>query len=264
MFTAYGAGVSEGSGSIQSVDRAIDVLEMLARAADGIGVGDVAAELGVHKSTASRLLSVLEDRELVVQDGGRGKYRLGFGMLRLASSVLGRLDLVDQARGVLQDVAGTVGETVNIAVLRSHWAVNVDQARGPAAVVAQNWTGQLTPLHATSSGKVLLAHESASRRNELLEAGDLTRYTAHTHTTSDEVLAELDRIVQTGYAVALEEYEDGLNAVAAPIRDHTRTVIASISVSGPAFRLDQARIDEIVPELDHAARRISERMGHLD
>lgn len=256
--------MTEGGGSIQSVDRAVDVLEMLARSADGIGVSEVAAELGVHKSTASRLLSALEGRELVEQDGGRGKYRLGFGVLRLASSVLGRLDLVGQARDLLQDIALTVGETVNIAVLRSHWAVNVDQARGPAAVVAQNWTGQLTPLHATSSGKVLLAHETAARRRQLLDAGGLTRYTAHTHTTAETVLAELDRIVQTGYAVALEEYEDGLNAVAAPIRDHTRAVVASVSVSGPAFRLDQARIDEIVPELDHAARRISERMGHLD
>ena len=258
-----GRGVDASSG-IQSVDRAVTVLEILARTTEGVGVGDVATELGVHKSTASRLLSALEDRELVEQDGERGKYHLGFGVLRLASAVLGRLDLVGQARDVVQDVAASVGETVNIAVLRSHWAVNVDQARGPAAVVAQNWTGQLTPLYATSSGKVLLAHEGASSRRRLLDAAGLHRFTQHTHTTVGAVLAELDRIVEIGYAVALEEYEDGLNAVAAPIRDHTRAVIASVSVSGPAFRLDQARIDEIVPELQHAARRISERLGHLD
>jgi DNA-binding IclR family transcriptional regulator len=274
VITEYRRGVTSGSNGtagrvgdpaagIQSVDRAVSVLELLARSGEGVGVGEVAAELGVHKSTASRLLSALEARDLVEQDGERGKYRLGFGVLRLASSVLGRLDLVGQARPVLQDLARAVGETVNLAVLRSHWAVNVDQARGTSAVVAQNWTGQLTPLHATSSGKVLLAHESPIGRRRLLEAAGLTRYTPHTHTTVDAVLAELDHIVDSGYAVALEEYEDGLTAVAAPIRDHSRTVVASISVSGPAFRLDQHRIDEIVPELQDAAGRVSERLGHL-
>ncbi|WP_375501332.1 IclR family transcriptional regulator [uncultured Jatrophihabitans sp.] len=256
--------MTSGLNGIQSVDRAVSVLEILARASEGVGVGEIAAELGVHKSTASRLLSVLEERDLVEQDGERGKYSLGFGVLRLASAVLGRLDLVGRARDVLQDVAATVGETVNIAVLRSHWAVNVDQVRGPAAVAAQNWTGQLTPLHATSSGKVLLAHESTTSRSRLIAAAGLARFTRHTHTTAAAVLAELDRIVEVGYAVALEEYEDGLNAVAAPIRDHTRAVIASISVSAPAFRLDLARIEEIVPELQDAARRVSERLGHLD
>lgn len=264
MITQYGAVVTSGLNGIQSVDRAVTVLEILGRGGEGVGVGEVAAELGVHKSTASRLLSALEDRELVEQDGERGKYRLGVGVLRLAGSVLGRLDLVEQARDVLRDVAAVLGETVNIAVLRLHWAVNVDQARGAAAVVAHNWTGQLTPLHATSSGKVLLAHESPANRRRLLEAGGLQVYTARTHTSIEAVLAELEHIVERDYAVVLGEYEDGLNAVAAPIRDHSRAVVASISVSGPAFRLNEPRIDEIVPEVQDAARRISERLGHFD
>ncbi|WP_375486221.1 IclR family transcriptional regulator [uncultured Jatrophihabitans sp.] len=252
------------SGGLQSVDRALSVLEIVAQSVQGATVGDVAAELGVHKSTASRLLSTLEGRELVEQVGERGRYHLGFGVLRLASAVLSRLDLVSEAREVLRDVAVTVGETVNLAVLRSHWAVNVDQARGLAAVVAQNWTGQLTPLHATSSGKVLLAHESPASRQLLLDSGGLARFTRYTHTSRPALLTELDRIVESGYGVALEEYAEGLNAVAAPIRNHTRAVVASLSVSGPAFRLDRRRIDAIVPDVREAARRVSERLGHVE
>jgi DNA-binding IclR family transcriptional regulator len=247
---------------VQSVDRAIQVLEILARRG-GAGVSEVAAEVGVHKSTAFRLLSALEDRGLVEQTSDRGKYHLGFGILRLASAVPGRLDLVRQGRPVLDELAARFGETVNLAVIRSHYAVNLDQAHGGAAVAAQNWTGQLTPLHATSSGKVLLAHIGPEIRKQLLDAAGLTRYTPRTITARKALQAQLDQAVQDGFATTFEEYEAGLNAVAAPVRDHTGAVVAAVSVSGPAYRLDQARIDEITTELTGGVDRISDRMGFL-
>ncbi len=257
-----GTQAADSGAGVQSVDRAVSVLEILAR--DGIvGVSEVAAEIGVHKSTAFRLLNALEGRGLVEQDGERGKYRLGFGVLRLASAVVGRLDLVRQGRAVLDDLAASVGETVNLAVLRSHYAVNVDEARGPAAIAAQNWTGQLTPLHATSSGKMLLAHENPARRRRLLDAAGLTRFTRRTVTSRRVLAAELDRALTDGYATTIEEYEDGLNAIAAAVRDHAGTVIASLSVSGPAYRLDEKRMARLAGEVVAAGERVSQRMGHL-
>ena len=249
------------SGGIRSVDRAVTVLEILARTG-AVGVGEVARELGVHKSTASRLLSALEDRELVTQDGDRGRYRLGFGVLRLASAGVGRLDLVTQSRAVLPDLAETLGEPVNVAVLRSHYAVNVDQALGSAAVATQNWTGQLTPLHATSSGKVLLAYQTMPGRRRLLDAARIERFTAHTIVERARLAAQLDEVARTGFAVTIEEYEEGLNALAAPIRDHTGDVIAALSVSGPAYRLDPDRLRELQPDLLAGADLVSARMGH--
>lgn len=254
--------VDDPSGGVQSVDRAITVLEILARRGSA-GVSEVATELGVHKSTAFRLLGALETRGLVEQATDRGKYQLGFGVLRLASAVPGRLDLVSQGRAVLAELAGSFGETVNLAVIRSHFAVNLDQARGSAAVAAQNWTGQLTPLHATSSGKVLLAHEPAAGRKRLLDEAGLARFTRNTITTRRALQAELDRAVQHGYATTFEEYEDGLNAVAAPVRDHTGAVVAAVSVSGPAYRLDESRINDIVGELIAGVDQISDRLGFL-
>src|SRR4051794_6619983 len=154
---------AESAAGVQSVDRAVGVLEILAR--DGaVGVSEVAAEIGVHKSTAFRLLSALETRGLVEQTRDRGKYQLGVGILRLAATVPGRLDLVGQGRPVCEELAQNFGETVNLAVLRSHHAVNLDQPRGPAAVAAHNWGGELTPLHATSSRKMLPAHPPADPR----------------------------------------------------------------------------------------------------
>lgn len=252
----------DGSGGVQSVDRAISVLEILARSG-GAGVSEVAADIGVHKSTAFRLLGALEARGLVEQNQDRGKYQLGFGILRLASAIPGRLDLVRQARPVLDELAAEFDETVNLAVLRSHYVVNVDQAHGSAAVAAQNWVGQLTPLHATSSGKVLLAHFADTQRAALLDAAGMARYTDHTITTRKVLAAQLQVALAEGYATTFEEYEDGLNAVAVPVRDHTGAVVAAVSVSGPAYRLDKARMQDLLETLQGGGSCIGDRMGHL-
>src|SRR5919106_3669119 len=111
----------EGAGGVQSVDRAITVLEILAREGNA-GVSEVAAEIGVHKSTAFRLLAALEERDLVEQNTERGKYQLGFGVLRLASAIPGHLDMVRQARPVVDDLAQRVDETINLAVVRENYS----------------------------------------------------------------------------------------------------------------------------------------------
>ena len=163
---------------MQSVDRALFVLEILARLGEA-GVTDLATEIDVHKSTVSRLLTSLEDHDLVEQLQDRGKYRLGVGILRLANAVSGELDIIQQGREICERLAVDVGETVNVAVRRSEYVVNVDQARGPSSVGSHNWVGELTPLHATSSGKVLLALMSAQARRELLGAGPCAVHRPH-------------------------------------------------------------------------------------
>jgi DNA-binding IclR family transcriptional regulator len=253
----------ESAGGVQSVDRAVSVLEILAQRGEA-GVSEVAADIGVHKSTAFRLLAALEERELVEQTQDRGKYRLGFGILRLASAVPGQLDVTHQARPICERLAMQLGETVNIAVRRSHFVVNIDQARGPSAVAAHNWVGELTPVHATSSGKVLLAYMTPDERRDVLAASGLARLTAHTITSGTELEVQLEAAARDGYASSIEELEDGLNAVAAPVRDHTGRVIAALSVSGPVYRFTEERLRDVAPDVIAAAAAISHRMGHLD
>src|SRR5688500_7169260 len=181
---------SESSGGVQSVDRAVSVLEILAREGSA-GVSEVATEIGVHKSTAFRLLAALEERDLVEQNTERGKYQLGFGVLRLASAIPARLEMVRQAQPVLDELAQHLDETINLAVVREHYSVHVQQALGSAAVASQNWVGQVTPLHATSSGKILLAYMSEERLDEVLDAAGLTSYTEHTLTSRAALLEQL-------------------------------------------------------------------------
>ena len=247
-------------GGVQSVDRAISVLEILARRGEA-GVSEVASEIDVHKSTAFRLLGALEGRGLVEQSADRGKYRLGFGLIPLAGAVSDRLDVTQQGRAICHRLAEEMGETINVAVLQEHWAVNVDQARGPSTVATHNWIGRLTPLHCTSSGKVLLAHLPVHHRADLLAASGMPQLAARTITSAAALDEELARVRADGYALAVEEYETGLNALAAPILDRAGEVIAAVSVSGPAYRLDEERLAARVEPLKAGAAEISRKMG---
>jgi DNA-binding IclR family transcriptional regulator len=253
---------SPTSGGVQSVDRAISVLEILARKGEA-RVTEVAAEISVHKSTAFRLLTALEERGLVEQDADRGRYRLGFGILRLAGAVSARMDVNRLGRPVCERLARDLGETVNIAVVQAHYAVNVDQVQGPAAISAHNWVGQLTPLHATSSGKVLLAHLAPGPRAELLATAGLPRLTRATVTSVTKLDKELAVVRDRGYALTVEEYEPGLNAIAAPIWAQHGGVIAAVSASGPAYRLTVERMGRVAPALVAGAAEISHFLGYL-
>lgn len=248
--------------SIQSVDRAISVLEILARHGD-IGVTELASQLGVHKSTAFRLLNVLEERGLVEQDHDRGRYRLGFGVVRLAGAVTARMDVNRYGRPVCDRLAREFGETINIAVQRGPYAVNVDQVQGPKAISAYNWVGQLTPLHATSSGKVLLAGLTRAARADLVAEAGLARFTPATITSATRLERELAQVRERGYATTVEEYEPGLNAMAAAIRGVGSEVVAAVSASGPAFRLTAERMAALSSSLVAGADEISHCLGYL-
>ncbi|MEN8652686.1 IclR family transcriptional regulator [Streptomyces sp. 21So2-11] len=252
---------SKGAASaVQSVDRAVSVLEILARLGEA-GVTEIADELDVHKSTAFRLLGVLENRGLVGQAKDRGKYYLGAGVLRLAGAAAGRLDISQESAPVVRELADDAGETVNIAVLDDDGAVNVMQARGAASVTAQNWLGRRTPLHATSSGKVLLAGLSTPMQ-EIVLARRLPRFTERTVTSAAELRAQLADIAAQGYAVVAEEMEVGLSAVAAPVRAHDGQVIGAVSISGPVYRMDEERLRELAKSAVDAAGELSYRMGY--
>jgi DNA-binding IclR family transcriptional regulator len=246
---------------VQSVDRAVTILEILARRKEA-GVTELAAELGVHKSTAFRLVAVLEARGLVNQVAERGRYRLGFGLVRLAGATTAGLDVVRESQPVCERLAAELEETVNVAVLEGDDCVNVSQVRGPSAIASHNWIGQRTPVHATSSGKVLLAHQSDDRRAEAL-ARPLKAWTERTVVDPEELERHLAEVRRRGYGFTVEEYERGLNAVAAPLRGMDGSVLAAVSVSGPAYRLTRERIDEIAGRVTDAAAEISARLGHF-
>lgn len=259
-------GSEPSSGNVQSVDRALTVLSLLA--ADGdLGVTEIAGMLNVHKSTAFRLIATLENHGLVEQVSPGGRYRLGVGILRLAGATQGRLDLVRESRPVTEPLADAAGETVNLVILSGTETLYVDQIVGPSALQTHNWMGHRNPLHATANGRVLLSflddESLTGQLANLTQNGRLPALTQHTITDPAVLRAELAKIKTVGFAVAVDELEEGLTAVAAPIRRADSKVVASISVSGPSFRLAPVRVEEVVRLTVKAAAEISARMGYL-
>lgn len=246
------------AGGVQSVDRALRILEELARSGES-GVTEVAASLGVHKSTAFRLVATLEQHGLVEQVEGRGKYRLGVGLLRLAGATSARLDVVQEARPLCKQLAAATGETVNLAALSGGSALYLDQVAGPSALQSHNWVGQHIPLHATSNGKVLMAWLEDDELKPLL--GRLPSYTDLTITSRAALRKELELVREQGYALAEDELEVGLAAAAAPVRNAHGDVICSVSVSGPTFRLTDERMEGVLPLLLEVAVELSHRLG---
>jgi DNA-binding IclR family transcriptional regulator len=261
VMNSAASGKESGPSQVQSVDRAIAILYLLAERGDA-GVTEVAAELGVHKSTAFRLIGALEAGSLIEQDGGRGKYHLGRGVLRLAAATAGRLELPTESRSVCRRLAADLGEAVNVAIFDSGEATNILQEYGTSAITGRNWIGQRTPLHATASGKVLLAWMDAVALKEMLTP-KLHRYTQHTVTEPSALEAELARVREQGWASTAEEFEIGLNAVAAPILDATGEVVAAVGTSGPSYRLTVESFPTVAAHLVAGAREISARLGHF-
>lgn len=250
----------EKSGAaVQSVDRALVVLEILGKLGVA-GVTEIAAELDVHKSTVSRLIAVLESRGFVEQLSDRGKYRLGFTIVRLAGSTSAQLDLAKESQAICDGLSERCGETINVAVLDDDRIINVVEAHGPGEIALRSWVGQNCPAHATSSGKALLSALTADELRDRL-GPTLATFTPNTIGDLATLRAELERANAVGWASVREELEVGLNAIGAPIRDHTGKVVAALSVSGPSYRLTEDRFEIVAEQTVAAAAAISRRLG---
>lgn len=246
---------------IQSIDRAVAVLEFLGGKGDA-NVSEVAAHLGVHKSTASRMLAVLETHGLVEVTRLRGRYKLGYGLVRLAGLVGTKLDVVGQGNEICAELATWSAETVTLTIRQDEQAITIHQASTrSSSIMVDSWLGRPTPLHATASGKVLLAGLPVAQRDRLL-IRRLVGYTDRTITNSVVLRRELDGVVVRGFATAPDEYEPGLSAVAAPVFGQDGLVGCALSVSGPSFRIAERIRTGLVPEVIEAAAEISLRMGH--
>jgi DNA-binding IclR family transcriptional regulator len=244
---------------VQSVDRAISVMELLARRGWS-GVTEIADELDIHKSTAYRLLTTLRDRGLVEQDAATEKYRLGFGVVVLASSVTAELDLIRCARPVCERLSRETEETVTVAVLDDDDAVVIHQNISRSSALSVDWTGRHTPLHATAAGKIFLHNMPDEQRRRLLKR-PLQRFTESTIVDPGTLQEHIREVADLGYAHTIEELEVGLNAVGAPICYADGRVVAAVSVSGPAFRMPVESLPRMGRQVRAAAEDISRCLG---
>jgi len=246
--------------AVRSVDRAAALLLALGESHGEAGVTELARRLGLHKSTASRLLATLEKRGLVEQDEESGKYRLGLVVIRLAEHAERTLDLRSLAMPELDRLARATRETTGLGVLDGDQMLTVAQADGPNLVAVGDWTGRWAPLHSVAAGKVLM---SSLPEREVVRLGKrgLDRLTGRTIAQLEPLLEELARVRRRGFATAFGESDAGLNGVAAPVHDARGNVVAAVDVWGPAFRVTPNRIPELAQQARETAAAVSVRLG---
>lgn len=246
--------------AVRSVDRAAALLLALGDSAGEAGVTELARRLGLHKSTASRLLATLQRRGLVEQDEETGKYHLGLVVIRLADRAERTLDLRGIALPELERLARATRETVSLGVIQGDAYLTVAQVDGPNMVATPDWTGRTSPLHCTASGKVLLAALAERDVLRIAKAG-LAARTERTITRLEPLMEELAKVRRRGFATAFSEWIDGTNGIAVPVLDARGRTIASLAVWGPAYRVAPSRGSEIVAAARSAAAAVTMRLG---
>src|SRR5579875_115140 len=244
-----------------TIDRGADLLVRVLESEEPLALSELASAAGLPKSTASRLLSALERRGLVEQEGERGRLRPGPAILRVAERGMLERNLVETARPTLAALSEQSGETINLAVPGPSGVEHILQVDGRHFLGAGQWVGRTVDYHCSANGKVFLA---LSRALAPAGARALTMHTPATITDPAKLRAELERVRAQGYATAVDELELGLAAAAAPVRGASGQVVAAISVTGPTVRMTPTRIRELCALLVQESDGLSRRLGYID
>jgi IclR family transcriptional regulator, acetate operon repressor len=240
----------------QSIDRGAQLLALVLESDAPRALGELAADAGLPKSTASRILGALERNGLVEQEGMRGAFRAGPVMARFAGRGISLRRLAELSERPMAALSEATGETINVAVAGPSGVEHVAQVDSVHYLGTSHWVGRRVPYHCSANGKVLLAFSAAGA-----VAGELEPRTSRTITEPALLAAELESVRREGYATAADELELGLSAVAAPVLDDSGRAIAALSVSGPTLRLSPRRIAELHPIVIKQARALGEQLG---
>ena len=246
--------------TIQSLDRAIGVLEGLAEAGTAT-LTELAAATGQSPATVYRVLITLEGRGVVELQPGEQTWAVGPRAFLIGSSFLRRSSVVERARAPMRRLRDETGETANLGVPRGDHVMFVSQVETDASLRAFFPPGTLSPLHASGIGKALLAWFDPPRRADFLARAELDRFTARTITSADRLAEDLERIRARGYALDDEEKAEGMRCVAAPVFDATGEAVAGLSVSGPVSRVTPGDAGRLGAEVSRAAAALSAALG---
>ena len=249
------------SGTVQSIVRALSLLEALGDSRGEVGIADLSKRVGLHVSTTHRLLATLVTQGYARQNADSARYALGAKALHLAESYLGQMDLRLVARPFLERLSEETGETANLVIRDGQEALYLDKVESPQSLRIFSRIGRRAPLHCTAVGKVLLADRSKAAVDALLGRGPLERLTRSTVTAVSQLRRELEKVKDEGFALDREECEDGACCIAVPVRNVKGETVAAIGISGPAVRMHVRRIQELVPVVVRTGRQISERLG---
>lgn len=247
--------------TVQSLDRALDILEALGEWGEGRQVRDLCEELSLNKSTVSRMLNTLAQRGYVekLKDGS---YRLGVRIVELSSVHLNSLQLKTEALRFMEELKVKTGLIIHLGVLSDMEVVYLEKLSSYTNLRMYSQIGKRAYAHCTGLGKSMMAFMDHREVEKIIRTKGLPAITKYTITNADELYKKLDMIRENGYSIDEEENEENIRCVAAPIFDYTGNVIAAVSATGFKDVFTEDKINNVINEVMHCTESISRAMGY--
>ena len=247
---------------IQSVERALQILDLFNEQATELKITDISKLMGLSKSTLHSLLKTLQLHGYIDQNPENGKYRLGMKLVERGHFVVGSIDIRQKAKGWLTELSQRTGQTTHLGILDGREGVYIEKIEGKLAAIAYSRIGRRLPVHATAIGKVLIAWLGETELNALLEGYQYTPFTPATLSSREALLSALAQTREQGYALDSEENEQGVRCVAVPVWNHESRVIAALSLSTLTSRVDDAELADFREQLQQAGLQLSRALGY--
>jgi len=249
---------------VQVLDRAINILEFVARQGGGeAGLPELAAAMKLHKTTTHRIAHVLESRGLLRRGPDSNRYRLGLHLYDLGCQALDNVNIRDEARPIMTRVAFEVGETTHLAVLDRAEVLYIERIEAQRSLTMGSKLGARNPVYCTALGKAILAFSPEVEIDQALAGCRMQARTKNTITSVLSLKRDLERIRDRGYSIDDEEIEDGIRCISAPVLNPADRAVAAISISGPSSRVTPDRFQIIGKTVMKAAEELSAHIGRI-
>ena len=249
-------------GKVQSVERALIIMETLAKSQDGLTITEISNKIDLHKSTVHRLLGTLIKMGYVAQNKNSSTYDITLKLFEMGYDKVQKADVLALAKPYIKELMTISKETIHLVLREKAEIIYIDKVESKNTIRMYSSIGRRSPVYCTSVGKAMLAYLDGEEVREIWEMSDIQKLTEYTITDYDQMLAELEEIRTQGYAVDEQENELGIRCIGAPIFDHNEEVVAAISISGPALRVTKERIKELGEAVKQYSLYISRELGY--
>lgn len=246
---------------VQSIDRAVAIIECFSKDRKELKLTEISQMLDLNKSTVHGIISTLKYHGFISQNDETQKYRLGIRFIEFGDLVMNSICIRNAALPVIEKICPKIEETVHVAMLDGADVVWIEKQECNRSVKTSSTIGARLPIYTTADGRMMLCYVDADKINDYLPA-EIPKFTANTITDKGELIKKLSEMKNNGFAIDNEEFVEGLKCVAAPIFDHEGNVKFSLSTTGPAFRMTEAKINNLIVIIKEAANEISQRLGY--
>jgi len=252
---------------MNSIEKSIEILNYLSNAKRSVGITELSSKLSFPKSTIHRMLTTLLKHSLVAQEKETSKYKLGLQILKYSNSFYNSFDFRQIAKPILKKVCTETSFATFLTIWQSYHSICIDSVTPYKKSNTHHLfveVGKEMPLHCTASAKVLLAYQLPEDIKRIINKEHFIRYTPNTITEPEKLMIHLLEIKNKGFAICNEELEEGIKAIAAPIKNINGKTIASITITGLAKRMSSSNIERLIKIVTNSAQEISKRLGYKE